>query len=156
MPNTEFNKDHRLSPALQVICGKPEMSRPQVISKLWKYIKAHRLQNPKEKIEILNDKKMQDVFKVKKMTMFQMNKLLSRELDGRARSTGSIRRSLKKNGNSMLRSLRKVVSSPTRLFALNSKKSKRRGPKKPPCKKYEPPRHNSYRRKGKKFCRKAL
>lgn len=52
-----------------------------MVKKVWDYIKAHDLQNPNDKREILceNDDKMRDVFG-KKTTMFRMNKTLSEHL----------------------------------------------------------------------------
>lgn len=46
---------------------------------IWQYIKEHDLQNPKDRREILCDEKMEPIFG-KKMTMFSMNKLLTKHL----------------------------------------------------------------------------
>lgn len=41
----------------------------QVVSKMWKYIKEHDLQDPKDRRSILCDKKMQDVFATPKYVL---------------------------------------------------------------------------------------
>lgn len=51
-----------------------------MVKKLWEYIKANELQDPKDKRQIRCDEKMQAVFKTGKVDMFQMNKLLGHQL----------------------------------------------------------------------------
>jgi upstream activation factor subunit UAF30 len=62
---------------LAAIVGAAPLPRTQVISKIWEYIHAHKLQNPENKREILADAKLKVIFKKDKVTMFEMNKLLS-------------------------------------------------------------------------------
>jgi upstream activation factor subunit UAF30 len=50
------------------------------VSKIWIYIKKHKLQNPANKREILADDKLAAVFGKNKVTMFEMNKLLAKHL----------------------------------------------------------------------------
>jgi upstream activation factor subunit UAF30 len=50
------------------------------VSKVWDYIKSHNLQNPENRREILADDKLKSVFDKDKVTMFEMNKHLSRHL----------------------------------------------------------------------------
>ncbi len=57
-----------------------QLSRPQVVKKLWDYIKGHELQDPSDKRQILCDDKLQAVFKQDKINMFSMNKLLGSQL----------------------------------------------------------------------------
>ena len=64
---------YRLSEAMQDVVGTDILPRPQVVSKLWVYIKANNLQNPNDKREILCDDKLQRIMKKRKVTMFQMN-----------------------------------------------------------------------------------
>ncbi|KAJ3023371.1 UNVERIFIED_CONTAM: hypothetical protein HDU68_008637 [Siphonaria sp. JEL0065] len=52
------------------------LSRPEVVKRLWIYIKAHNLQDPSDKRTILCDPLMEAVFKTKKLGMFKMNKFL--------------------------------------------------------------------------------
>lgn len=56
------------------------MSRPQVVKKLWEHIKANDLQDPSDKRQIVCDEKLQATFKVARVDMFQMNKLLGNHL----------------------------------------------------------------------------
>ncbi|KAH6958044.1 SWIB/MDM2 domain-containing protein [Fusarium avenaceum] len=51
-----------------------QLSRPQVVKKLWEHIKANDLQDPKDKRQIICDDKMQAVFKQGRVDMFRMNK----------------------------------------------------------------------------------
>ena len=60
--------------------GSGTMARGEVVSKVWEYIKANKLQNPDDGREILADEKLKKVFGVDKVTMFQMNKLLAQHL----------------------------------------------------------------------------
>ena len=64
---------YRLSEDLQAIVGTDILPRPQVVSKIWEYIKANNLQNENDKREILCDDKLQRIMKTRKITMFQMN-----------------------------------------------------------------------------------
>jgi chromatin remodeling complex protein RSC6 len=56
------------------------LPRGEVVSKVWEYIKKHELQNPENRREILADDKLEAVFGKKKVTMFEMNKLLAGHL----------------------------------------------------------------------------
>lgn len=51
----------------------------QVVKKLWEYIKAHDLQNPKDKRKIVLDDALGRLFKPP-LNMFSMNKQLSRHV----------------------------------------------------------------------------
>ena len=68
------------SPELAEIVGKGMLPRGQVVSKVWEYIRAHNLQNPADKREILADDKLKKVFGRDKCTMFEMNKYLAQHL----------------------------------------------------------------------------
>ncbi len=68
------------SDELAAITGPNPLPRSEVVSKMWEYIKKNNLQNPENKREILADDKLEKVFGVKKVTMFEMNKHLSRHL----------------------------------------------------------------------------
>jgi upstream activation factor subunit UAF30 len=72
---------YRLSQALADVLGVEQLPRPQVVSKLWEYIRAHELQNPQDKREILCDDKLKKLFEnKKKVNMFSMNKFISKHL----------------------------------------------------------------------------
>ena len=68
------------SPELAEIVGKDLLPRGQVVSKVWDYIRTHKLQNPADKREILADAKLKKVFGRDKCTMFEMNKYLAMHL----------------------------------------------------------------------------
>ncbi|APA06613.1 hypothetical protein SS1G_04824 [Sclerotinia sclerotiorum 1980 UF-70] len=75
-----FHKQYNLSAALADLVGEPTLSRPQVVKKIWEHIKAHDLQDPSDKRQIICDDKMQLVFNTGKVHMFTMNKLLGKQL----------------------------------------------------------------------------
>ncbi|MGB3723916.1 MAG: SWIB/MDM2 domain-containing protein, partial [Pacificimonas sp.] len=50
------------------------------VSAMWVYIKKHDLQNPENKREIMSDGKLKPIFGKDKVTMFEMNKLISPHL----------------------------------------------------------------------------
>ena len=58
-----------------------QVTRGDVVSKIWAYIKKNNLQNPANKREILADAKLKPVFDGKdKVSMFEMNKNLAKHL----------------------------------------------------------------------------
>jgi len=78
-PNA-LQKPLQPSPELAEIVGAAPIARGQVVSKVWDYIRAHKLQNPSDKREILADAKLKAVFGRDKCTMFEMNKYLAQHL----------------------------------------------------------------------------
>ena len=68
------------SAELGAIVGTSPLPRGEVVSKVWEYIKKHKLQNEKNKREILADDKLKAVFGRDKVTMFEMNKYLAQHL----------------------------------------------------------------------------
>ena len=68
------------SKELGEIVGTDKIARGQVVSKVWEYIRANNLQNPENRREILADDKLEPIFGAKKVTMFEMNKHLSKHL----------------------------------------------------------------------------
>jgi chromatin remodeling complex protein RSC6 len=65
------------SAELGAIVGNDKLPRSQVISKVWDYIKANKLQNPENKREIVADDKLRKIFGKDRVTMFEMNKHLA-------------------------------------------------------------------------------
>ncbi len=65
---------------LAAVIGEGTMARGEVVSKVWEYIKEHKLQSPKDGRQIDADDKLEKVFGKKSVTMFEMNKLLSQHL----------------------------------------------------------------------------
>ncbi len=52
------------------------LARPATVKQLWVYIKAHELQDPNDKRNILADEKLKRVFGRGVVTMFSMNRYL--------------------------------------------------------------------------------
>jgi chromatin remodeling complex protein RSC6 len=69
------------SPELAAVVGPGMLSRGDVVSKIWEYIKKHNLQNPANKREIVADDKLRPVFGgLDRVSMFEMNKHLAKHL----------------------------------------------------------------------------
>ncbi|GAB4822507.1 hypothetical protein N2152v2_009553 [Parachlorella kessleri] len=68
----------RLSPELAAFLEMDSCPRPQVVKKLWEYIKANNLQNPADRRQILLDDKLKTIFPGNSVSMFKMNKHLSK------------------------------------------------------------------------------
>src|SRR5689334_8277312 len=68
------------SKELAAVVGSEPLPRPEVVSKVWDYIKKNNLQNPTNKREIMADEKLEKVFGKKSVTMFEMNKHLAAHL----------------------------------------------------------------------------
>ena len=69
------------SSELAAVVGGGKITRGEVVSKIWDYIKKNKLQNPANKREILADAKLKPVFGGKdKVSMFEMNKHLAAHL----------------------------------------------------------------------------
>ena len=68
------------SKELAAVVGSAPLARGQVVSKMWEYIRSHKLQNPENRREILADDKLRKVFGKDKVTMFEMNKHLAGHL----------------------------------------------------------------------------
>ena len=75
-----FNKPLQPSKELAAIVGPEPLPRTEVVSKVWDYIRKHKLQNPANKREILADAKLAAVFGQDKATMFEMNKFFAKHL----------------------------------------------------------------------------
>ncbi|XP_024980007.1 upstream activation factor subunit spp27-like isoform X2 [Cynara cardunculus var. scolymus] len=75
-----FSKPCALSPQLQKFVGEPEMARTEVVKKIWAYIKEKDLQNPQNRRKILCDEMLHEIFRVKSIDMFQMNKALTKHI----------------------------------------------------------------------------
>lgn len=56
------------------------MSRPQVVKRIWAYVRQNNLQDPSNKRIFICDDKMEAIFKRKRVECFAMNKLLSLHL----------------------------------------------------------------------------
>lgn len=65
---------------LSEIVGPQALPRSEVVSKMWKYIKKHDLQDATNRRQINADDKLAKIFGKASVTMFEMNKLLSAHL----------------------------------------------------------------------------
>ncbi len=75
-------KTHQLSKALQDIVGEKELSRGEVVKKLWLYIKEHKCQDKKNKRLIVPDKKLAKLFgNDKPLDMMQLAKIIGPHLE---------------------------------------------------------------------------
>ena len=52
----------QLSEALTAVCGESQLPRPEVMKKIWDYIKENELKDPNDKSQILCDQKLKAVF----------------------------------------------------------------------------------------------
>ena len=75
-----FMRPVKPSKALAAITGPEPLPRTEVVRKMWIYIKKNKLQNPRNKREILADEKLRLIFGKDRASMFEMNKHLSRHL----------------------------------------------------------------------------
>jgi chromatin remodeling complex protein RSC6 len=78
--NPALLKPLQPSKELAAVVGSEPLPRPEVVSKVWDYIKKHKLQDPQNKREIMADEKLQAVFGKNRVTMFEMNKHLAQHL----------------------------------------------------------------------------
>ncbi|KAF8538512.1 hypothetical protein BDD12DRAFT_149162 [Trichophaea hybrida] len=75
-PNNAFMKPLILSEPLAAFIGESQMARPEVVKRIWAYVKLHGLQDPQDRRYILCDDNMKPVFG-DKVHMFTMNKVLA-------------------------------------------------------------------------------
>ena len=78
--NPALMKPLQPSKELAAVVGSDPLPRPEVVSKVWDYIKRNNLQNPQNKREIKADDKLEKVFGKKSVMMFEMNKHLAQHL----------------------------------------------------------------------------
>jgi upstream activation factor subunit UAF30 len=78
--NPALMKPLQPSKELAAVVGSDPLPRPEVVSKVWDYIKKNKLQDPQNKREIVADEKLQAVFGKNRVTMFEMNKHLAQHL----------------------------------------------------------------------------
>ena len=81
-PKRALNKPSLLSPEMAAVFDNQytELPRPEVVRKLWEYIKMHNLQDPKDRRFILCDEKLQSLFNRPRVNCFKMAKYLSAHL----------------------------------------------------------------------------
>ena len=78
---SKFMQPLKLTEELAAVVGKGPMPRTEVTKKIWEYIKKNKLQDEKNKRNIVPDEKLTKVFGSKKtISMFEMTKLVSKHL----------------------------------------------------------------------------
>lgn len=75
-----LQKPVQLSSELENVVGKGPMTRAQVTSKVWEYIKANDLQDSKDKRQINPDAKLGAVIGKEQISMFKMTAAVSKHL----------------------------------------------------------------------------
>lgn len=79
--SSAFMKPMHISDELAVIVGRGPMPRTEVAKKLWEYIKKHKLQDPKNKRNIIPDNNLAKVFgSSQPINMFKMTSKVSTHL----------------------------------------------------------------------------
>jgi chromatin remodeling complex protein RSC6 len=79
-PNPAFMKALTPSPALAAVVGATPLPRTEVVSKMWVYIKKHKLQDATNRRAINADDKLKAVFGKAQVTMFEMAGLIGKHL----------------------------------------------------------------------------
>lgn len=79
-PSAAFMKPMQPSAALAEVIGSKPMPRTEVTKKLWQYIKKNNLQDKKNRRMINADAKLRAVFKKDQVSMFDMTKIVSKQL----------------------------------------------------------------------------
>ena len=79
-PNAAFMKALTPSPALAAIVGAAPLPRTEVVSKMWVYIKKHKLQDEANKRMVNADAKLKEVFGKAQVSMFEMAGLFGKQL----------------------------------------------------------------------------
>ncbi len=72
--------EYNLSPELAEIVGSKKATRPMVVKKLWVYIKAKKLQDPKQRRMICPDKKLSEVLGSRPIDMLKMSSVLNKHI----------------------------------------------------------------------------
>lgn len=75
-----LQKPVQLSADLEAVIGKGPMTRAEVTSKVWEYIKANSLQDTKDKRQINPDAKLGAVIGKDQISMFKMTAAVSKHL----------------------------------------------------------------------------
>lgn len=78
--NNALQKPVNVSPELEAVVGKGPMTRAEVTSKVWDYIKANSLQDSKDKRMINPDDKLGAVIGKDQISMFKMTAAVSKHL----------------------------------------------------------------------------
>ncbi len=81
-PNPAFMRPMNLSPELSDVIGAKAIPRTEVTKKIWNYIKKNDLQDKVNRRMINADDKLKKIFGgKKKVSMFEMTKLISKHME---------------------------------------------------------------------------
>jgi chromatin remodeling complex protein RSC6 len=81
MPNKALSKKLKPSQKLADVLGNTRpITRAEAVKELWDYFKKNDLQNPSNRREILADNKLQPLFGKKKITMFEVGRIVNDNL----------------------------------------------------------------------------
>ncbi|WP_284336342.1 DNA topoisomerase III [Comamonas sp. NoAH] len=72
--------NYRPDAALAAVIGDSPVARTEVVKKVWDYVKAHNLQDPKDKRVIVADAKLLPVFGKERVGMFEVTGLVGKHL----------------------------------------------------------------------------
>ena len=89
-----------------------ELTRPEVVKKLWEYIKQNDLQDPKDKRFILCDEKLVNLFNRPRINCFKMAKFMSAHLHRKEDLTGATSAQSTKTSSMQSSQIFKTASSP--------------------------------------------
>lgn len=78
--NNALTKPVNVSSDLEAVVGKGPLTRAEVTSKVWEYIKANSLQDTKDKRQINPDAKLGAVIGKDQISMFKMTAAVSKHL----------------------------------------------------------------------------
>ncbi len=71
----------KLSPQLSQLCGGAEqLTRPEVLQKVWRYVKENQLQNPEQKTVIMADDTLRKVTKKKRVPQTMLMGMIDKHL----------------------------------------------------------------------------
>jgi DNA topoisomerase-1 len=71
---------YKVSADLQKVVGAAELSRPEATKKIWDYIKAHKLQDPKNKRRIIPDATLAKIIGKDPIDMMKLSSFLTKHL----------------------------------------------------------------------------
>lgn len=79
-PSKLMQQAYTVSAALQAVVGGKSLTRPQIVKKLWEYIKANKCQDVKNRRMINPDKKLAEVIGSRSVDMLKLAGLLSKHI----------------------------------------------------------------------------
>lgn len=71
---------YSVSAELQAVVGAKQLTRPEIVKKLWAYIKAHKCQDTKNRRLIVPDQKLSEVIGKKPVDMLKLATHLNKHI----------------------------------------------------------------------------